>query len=300
MTALLINDAGHMTIERATTPRDSKRFRVLDAESGQPVEGVRLVAGYNFDWMSDWFVEGTTDDQGVATLRLARNYAHLLSVHAYAEGHIDRHHLGLGDSPGTGSLADDPVDIFLYREPPAGVGWRFPEGFHGTIVVGSTGRKDFGETVLIASNQPRPEAFRVPAAFPPGQRIWWSEITPNQLNMIQSPPRLGNEGRDSFPIPQAVTSGGNPVPIPDPGKDVKGVALWHVGVFMPEGPWGGSYSILVVGDHEAALAKAKELWEEFRNGENGYMYNGWVRLVSPGTKIRDPQPCAVTPSLSAR
>src|SRR5687768_2705614 len=72
MTALLVNDAHHMTVERATTPRLPTRFRVLDAETAQPVARARLVAMHNFDWMSDWFIKGTTDAAGVATLQLAK------------------------------------------------------------------------------------------------------------------------------------------------------------------------------------------------------------------------------------
>ena len=81
MLAIYANNVHHMTIERATTPRINKRFRVLDAESGEPLPGARIIGVHDFDWMDDWVVRGTTDAQGFATLRLAKNYFHLFRAH---------------------------------------------------------------------------------------------------------------------------------------------------------------------------------------------------------------------------
>src|SRR5688500_17495874 len=289
MTALLINDAHHMTLERATTPRLPTRFRVLDAETAQPVPRARLVAMHNFDWMSDWFIKGTTNAAGVATLQLAKAHARGMEVHVYADGYIDRHYLSLGVSPATGQLGDDPVDLLVYREPSAGVGWRFPEGFRGTVVFGSSGRQDLGQTVLVGSDQSPDEVFRVPPAFPAGKRIWWSDIEPGRVNRVKRCPTLGDEGRDMYPIPQAVTVGGQPVPVPEPGADVDGLAVWHVGAYMPDGPWGGRYDVLMIGDRAAALAKARDMFHAHGgNGPAAYIFNGWLRLVSPHTKLTGP------------
>jgi hypothetical protein len=295
MTMLLVNDAHHMTVERATTPRVPTRFRVLDAETAQPVAGARVVAMHNFDWMSDWFVEGTTDDAGVAVLRLYKPHVQGVQVHVYADGYIDRHDLALGQSPGTKPHTSDPLDILVYREPPAGVGWRFPEGFRGTVVVGSTGRQDFGETVLVGSEQSPEGTFRVPPAFPPGQRIWWSDIEPGLVNYVKRAPSLGGEGGDMYAIPEAVTIGGRLVPIPEPGTELDGVAVWHVGVYMPDGPWGGRYDVLVIGERADALAKVKAMFDAHGgNGPAAWIFNGWLRHISPGTRLSSPQPYGVT------
>lgn len=120
LAALAVGNAGHMTIGRATAAREVKRFRVLDAATGLPVVGARVVMVHDFDWSDDWSMTATTDAEGVATFRLARAYLHLLEGSVSAAGYAAFHTQDFGD-PLTGPLADDVVDIRISRQlpPPA-------------------------------------------------------------------------------------------------------------------------------------------------------------------------------------
>src|SRR5688572_32963371 len=93
MAALWLNDLHHTHIEQATTPRIDKRFRVLDAETNKPVAAARLVVVHNFDWMGDWVMRGTTDAEGITTIRLAKRYLHLVHAHVAADGYLMRDEL---------------------------------------------------------------------------------------------------------------------------------------------------------------------------------------------------------------
>src|SRR4051812_15647088 len=88
MAVIQANNAYHMTVERATTPRVAKRFRVLDAETREPIHGARLDIVHKFEWVDDWEMGGRTDAAGVATVRLAKDYLHLLLLHAGADGYL--------------------------------------------------------------------------------------------------------------------------------------------------------------------------------------------------------------------
>src|SRR6266545_900002 len=269
---LMVNNVHHMTVERATTARISKPFRVLDAETRKPVPRAELVIIHDFDWMDDWVFAGATDERGVAAFRLAREYLHLLTASAEAEGYLGRSALHFGErrEPGVGSLSDDPVDIYLYHEPAPKVGLRAPAGFRGAFTY-VLGKEKYD--------------FPFPPDFPPGQRIWWSEVVPNGQTVVEPPPPLAGVGWfDGNPI-QLVKLGDELIPIPEPGAKVDGIAAWHIGVLEPNGPWGGDHWLVVIGDRNDALAKAKELWQRLGEGEQGIIYNGWVRLIAPDAKV---------------
>jgi len=280
--ALYLNDAHHMTVERATTPRESKRFRVLDAETRKPVAGARVVAVHNFDWMGDWVMRTTTDADGVATVRLATKFMHLLHVHVGGDAHLTRDWLifsGDARMPGVGRLTDDPVDIYLYRRPEPTTGLRVPAGFRGTIVYRSG---------------PTKYDFPFPPNFPAGQRIWWTDANPAGETVIEQAPRLGFAPGEENRF-RVADSEGRPFSTPPPGADLHGVAAWTIGTRVPNGPWGRHEVVLVIGDRDAAIAAAREMWQQYGNGETGYIPNGWLRIVSPQTKLSNPeQPRAVT------
>jgi hypothetical protein len=274
--ALGVNNAHHMSVERRTTPRIEKRFRVLDAETGAPVAGARLTIVHNFDWMDDWQMEGSTDAEGIATFRLAKEYLHLLGGYAGAKGYLTRDGLHFSDgarTPGTGSLADDPVDIYLYKAPEATSGLRVPVGFRG---------------VLDYKSGPTKYDFPFPPNFPPGQRVWWTVVKPGVKTILEDPPPLGFElgVKRRFRIED---TDGQPIPIPEPGAEVEGVAAWRIGVRTPDGPWGSVEPVVVIGDRAAALAEAKRMWEQHGNGRTGYILNGWLRVVAPNTKLAGKQ-----------
>jgi hypothetical protein len=283
MVVIQANNAWHMTVERATTPRVARRFRVLDAETREPVAGARLVVVHNFDWMDDWEMNGTTDAAGVATFQLARDYLHLLHAHVGAEGYLTRTHLmfgangGDGDgegvhTPGVGRLSDDPVDVFIYKGPAPTTGYRVPAGYRGRVEV---------------RPGPAKSEFPFPPDFPKGQRVWWTDLKPGATTLVEQPPPLGfDPGGAPDPI-QVIDSNGRPIPMPDPGAEFEGVAYWRIGTLEPNGPWDVTQPVALIGDRAQALALAKQVWERHGNGRTGYILNGWLKILSPETKLAD-------------
>ena len=279
--AIYVNNAHHMTVERATTPRQTKRFRILDAETGKPVAAARVVAVHDFDWMDDWVLRGTTDAEGIAEFRLAKRYLHLLHAHVSAERYLTRDSLYFGDGarePGTGWLSDDPVDIHVYRAPEATTGLRVPADFRGPLVY------RFGPTKYD---------FPFPPNFPAGQRVWWTDVKPGVETVVEQAPRLGFQRGNGNPF-HVVWADGPPIPMPEPGAEAEGVAAWRVGTRTPDGPWSREEHVIVIGDRGAALATAKDMWRQHGNGRTGFILNGWLRIVSPQTKLSDAQPNRVT------
>jgi hypothetical protein len=162
------NNVHHSTIERARTPKEVKRFRVLDAETGAPVKGAHVVAVHRFDWLDDWVIDGTTDDDGVVKIELAKQYLHALYAWVEAQGYLTRDRLYFDDAtrtPGTGRLADDPIDVRIYKGPAAVSGLRVPVGFRGVLVYGM--------------GEPQYD-FQYPPNFPAGQRVWWTDAKPGR------------------------------------------------------------------------------------------------------------------------
>ena len=280
--SLYINNLHHMTVERMTTPREAKRFRVLDAETRKPVPGAFVVIVHNFDWMDDWEMQATTDAGGVATVRVATKYLHLLHAHVGGDEYLTRDWLifeGSARVPGVGRLVDNPIDIYLYRRPEATTGLRVPRGFRGTIVCRAG---------------PTEYDFPFPPSFPAGQRVWWTDAKPDDETIVEQAPRLGFAPGETNPF-RVIDADNQPLPTPKPGADVRGVAAWMIGVRTPGGPWGRTGAVTVIGDRDAAIAKAREMWQQFRNGEAGYIPNGWLRVVSPQTRLDNPeQPETVT------
>ena len=277
-------NAYHQTVEQATAARVARRFRVLDAETGRPVAGARVVAVHNFDWMDDWSVEGAAGADGVATLKLARDYLHLLHVHVSAPGYLGREWLTFGESspPGVGALTDDPVDLRVFKGPAPSVGLRVPEGFVGTFVYQA------GQTKYD---------FPYPPDFPPGQRVWWTDVDPARVTVVEPPPPLGISIGQNGPG-RRIVRGGEVLATPGPGANHAGVAAWVVGVREPDGAWSVVQYVVVIGDRDAAVAQARQEWERHGNGDKGFIYNGWLRLVSPRKKLNDPNnPYAVTRNL---
>lgn len=274
--ALGVNNAHHMSVERRTTPRIEKRFRVLDAETGKPIARAWLTIVHDFDWMDDWQMKGSTDAEGIATFRLAKEYLHLLEAHAGANGYLTRDALHFSDgarAPGTGSLNDNPVDIHLYKAPAATSGLRVPVGFRGVLAY-RPGRTKYD--------------FPFPPDFPAGQRVWWTVVTPGVQTILEDPPPLGFEpgAGTRFRIED---TDGHPIPMREPGASVEGVAAWPIGTRTPDGPWSTTEAVVVIGDRGAALAEAKRMWEQHGNGRTGYILNGWLRVVAPNTKLAGKQ-----------
>ena len=113
---LHVNNAGHMTIERAAAERVAKPVRVLDAKTRGPVCGARIRAVHSFDWMDDWVIKGTTDERGIAILKLAKQYG--ASAEVSAPGYMTRDGISLSDgasTAGVSRISDDPLDIYLYK-----------------------------------------------------------------------------------------------------------------------------------------------------------------------------------------
>ena len=287
MAVIQANNVYHMTVERATTPRVAKRFRVLDAETRQPIPGAGVVVVHNFDWMDDWEISGRTDAAGVATFQLAKDYLHLLHVHAGADGYLTRANLTFGpndsggDGPvkGLGRLDDNPVDVYLFKGPAPTTGLRVQAGYRGPIDVRAG---------------PTKYDFPFPPDFPAGQRVWWTDVKPGATTRAEQPPPMGfDPGGTPSSVP-IVDSNGRPIPTPDPGAEFDGVAYWQIGTLEPNGPWGGTQQVALVGTRAEALALAKQVWEQHHNGRTGYILNGWLKIVSPQTKIDGPRPDGVT------
>jgi hypothetical protein len=276
-------DAAHdMTPERGLASRQTKRFRVLDAETRKPIPDALVIAVHDLDLMNDLTIRGRTDANGIVTLQLAREYLHLLSVSVEPVGYISRHSLGF-DEPGTGRFADDPTDIYVYREPAPAAGLRIPAGFRGPIVYQH-------------DSTPQRE-FRFPPDFPPGTRVWWTDLALDGVTVIAAAPKLGGGGNN---LPPVIDTNGKRTPTPDPGADAAGVAAWHIGKTTPHGPWAEENWVLLIGTRDEALAKAKELYEKHGNGEGGYIYNGWLRIVTPQLKLSAGGAFAVTRKVQQR
>ncbi len=274
MAAIHVNNVHHMTIERAMTPRFEKRFRVLDGLTLDPVAGARIVAVHDFDWMDDWVMNATTDAEGVATIRLAREYLHLLRVEVMAvDGYIPR-----SGSPyfREGSpvrapvpLTTDLLDLYVYRRPATVMGLRVPAGFVGTVVY-QLGSSDGG--------------FPAESTLQGGRRVWWTDVAPGAETVVTQPPRLENARWDGNPVQAVTRGGGEAIPVPEPGAELAGVAAWHVGVREPSRSARDARYVVVIGDRAAALAKAKDEWDAHGNGEAGFIYNGWLRVIGPGAE----------------
>lgn len=274
MPLLLVNDAHHMTVERAFIARTTQSFRVVDAETGKPVSEARVALLYNFDWMSDWNDAAVADADGVATLRIATRYLHLLNVSASAPGYITDDH-GARDvrarlSSAAGKGSDVPIDIRLYRDRPRGMGLKLPAGFRGTVQYAvAVSDRD-------ASTQP---------LLSPGQDVWWTDALPaSSLTIVQPPPRIGAQSLDwSAARVACVSVGGQPLPLPDPGAaaTTTDFAAWHIGYVTRSTSDRGDTHILVVGDRETAVAEASAMWLKYHNRGPGFIYNGWSHVVAP-------------------
>jgi hypothetical protein len=248
------------------------------------VAGAQLYLVHNFDWLDEWAMNGTTGADGVATVRVARDYLHLLGGSVAAAGYLTRDDLEFG-TPGTGALSDDPVDVYLYREPVPSMGVRVPAGFVGSFTY-RLGEMKYG--------------FAFPPTFPAGRRVWWADLTPGREVVVEQPPRLGHGGWNGNPV-SVFARGDQPIPTPEPGAAVEGVAAWHVGVRMPNGAWAREDYVVVVGDRAAALAKAREEWRQHGNGDAGFIYNGWLKILAPhATRLSRGGPYAITRNVPAR
>jgi hypothetical protein len=132
-----------------------------------------------------------------------------------------------------------------------------------------------------------------PPEFPPGTRVWWSEIGPGGYISLQPMPDLGIGGGNSAWI-LAKRSDGTPIPVPEPGAKVDGTAVWNLGVNTPNGAWSGEQGVLFVGDRAGALEQAKILFSRHHNGAGGWIYNGWLPEVAPELKSSGPNAFSVT------
>jgi hypothetical protein len=226
--------------------------------------------------MDDWQMDGSTNAEGIAPFRLAKEYLHLLKAHAGAEGYLTRDSLHFSDgarTAGIGRLEDDPVDIYLYKSPEATSGLRVPVGFRG---------------VLGYRSGPTKYDFPFPPNFPAGQRVWWTVVQPGVKTILEDPPPLGFDPgiKGRFRIEDTE---GRAIPTPEPGAEVEGVAAWRIGTRTPDGPWSIEEAVVVIGDRAAAVAEAKRMWEQHGNGRTGYILNGWLRVVSPNAKLAGKQ-----------
>ena len=231
--------------------------------------------------MDDWTISSATDDQGIASTRLAKDFLHLLYLDVAADGYISRSrmHFGQQRDPGVDDLSNDPVDVYLYRAPPATAGLRIPEDFRGVVA--------WRYESTVASQ------FRFPPDFPAGQRVWWTDVAAVGETVLSSPPSLGSACGDALPIP-VMSRDGHPVRTPDAGAEVEGIAAWEIGVTEPDGPWGKHCFVMFIGDHAGALAEARRMWREYGNGANGYVWNGWLLLIAPEAQLTNSQPYGVT------
>jgi hypothetical protein len=287
MPMLVAGNAYHMTAERATAPRIAKQFRVLDAETRQPVAGAWLVVVHNFDWMDDWTMSGTADAAGVAKFQLASDYLHLLQVNAGADGYLTRDNLsfgpigrsGNGPERGLGPLSDDPVDVYLFKGPAPTVGYRVPAGYRGPVDVRAG---------------PTKYDFPFPPDFPAGQRVWWADVKPGATTLAEQTPRMGWDPRGAPGPAPMVDSDGRAIPVAHPGAEFDGVAYWPIGSLEPKGPWGQVQPVTLIGTRAEAIALAKQVWEQHHNGPTGFILNGWLKVVSPQTKRQGPLPEGVT------
>jgi hypothetical protein len=229
--------------------------------------------------MDDWVIKGTTDVRGIATLKLAKQYGAYADVGA--PGYLTRDGLSLGDgasTPGVGWFADGPLDIYLYKAPAPASGLRLPRGFRGPLRYGLGPDK----------------GFPFPPDFPAGQRVWWSDFKPGGGTVVAQPPPLGYDPSGGAGRFRLADADGNPIPTPEPSAEVSGVAFWRIGQLEPDGPWGRVEPVSIVGDRAEAVAKAEEIWQRHGNGRTGYIYNGWLKVVSPGTKRGSTHANAVT------
>jgi hypothetical protein len=239
----------------------------LDAETGRPVPNATVTVVHNFDWMDDWVTDGTTDAAGETTIKLAREYLHLVRARVAAPGYLGRDDVYFGNAkrPGHSPLDADPVDLLVYSLGPPSMGLRVPPGFSGSFVYVLGAHK-----YTVAS----------PPDFPAGQRVWWTTVTPETETVVEQPPRLGGSGWNGNPV-TTVARGTEMLPVPEPGSEVSGIAAWHIGVRQPNGAWGGNRYVLVIGTRDAALSAVRDEWKHHGNGEAGFIYNGWLRLIAP-------------------
>ncbi len=283
MLGLGLNNASHMTVDRALAEKVDIRFRILDAESRLPVANPTVSVVHNFDWKDDWVATATAGEDGITTVRTAEDPSF---AKVGAPGYLTRGPLYFSEKlrePGVGNLADDVVDIYLYKAPGASWGLRVPEHFEGVV------NYRFGRSST-------PDRFPFPPDFPAGQRAWWTDVVPGAETIITPGPPLGLETgvavQDS--LLQVAYQSGQRIPTAAPGAEVDGIAAWEIGTLQPKGPWNITKYVLVVGTREAALEKAKQMWAEHRNGRTGWILNGWLRLVSPQSKVQGNSPYMVT------
>ena len=121
-------------------------------------------------------------------------------------------------------------------------------------------------------------------------------MDPSVVSTVVAPPYFGS-GESVVGRGRPIARGEVPLPTPEPGAEVGGVAAWAVGDRMPHGMWAEVLHVVVVGDRPAALAQARAEWASHCNGEKGFIYNGWLRLVAPGEEPSNARPFGITRNL---
>lgn len=231
------------TLRRATAKHETRRVRVLDAESGLPVGGADVTATHHFDITGDWTSTDMTDGDGFASVRIAKDYVFALGVEVTAGGYLARR-VSFGEHlpPGVSLLSEDPVCVYVYRGPPAQAGLLLPDGFRGNFV--------------FAGGPPR-RAFPFPPDFPAGKRMWWTEVRPGEVAIVTPAPPLGPGDTAELPL-RIATRGGEEFIVPELRSSWTGVAAWGIAARDNPERVGGRDLLQHVGDRKSALAAAAE------------------------------------------
>jgi hypothetical protein len=181
---------------------------VQDAETGEPVPGARVRVGYYLlvDPRAPKLRIGTTDDEGLVTLRVAPYEGRAVMV-ATAEGYFTEGMRSLSDAeigrfePGDGKRARPFVVLPMYAEPAAVVELVVPTGYRGLFKV---------ETQTDDHLAPR-------------QRLFGVHVEPSGLAVLKGPGLL--QRADGVDL-RARYEDGTPL---EPAAGPDAVGLWELG-----------------------------------------------------------------------
>ena len=231
------------TVRRATAKYETRRFRVMDAESGLPVGGADVTASHHFDIAGDWTSTDMTNGHGFASVRVAKDYLFALGVEVSAGGYLRRRvSFGPDRPPGVSPLSEDPVCVYVYRGPRAQAGLLLPDGFRGNFVF-ATG--------------PARHEFPFPPDFPAGKRMWWTEVRPGEVAVVAPAPPLGPTD-EAEPLLRIATRGGEEFIVPEIRSAWTGVAAWGIAARDNPERVTGSDLLQHVGDRTSAVAAAAQ------------------------------------------
>ena len=245
MGAIALNDAGQKLVART----EVRRFRVVDAETLEPVPGAVVEVQTDLgDWRTPHVARGRTNVGGRVAIRGVTSDPGPPYAAASAAGYLSSDSVPVRDG-------DRETTLKIYRAPAAMAGLIVPTGYHGVL------RVDVTETTVAADAS-------TPASFPKGQRVFWTQVVPGDQAATRfiPPPRLGASLSVSD-VKVARFADSTPLPVAADAAPRPGVALWWLAT-QGEPPF---LRVFYVGTH----ADAADVRNEVAGDKTLVLHRAW-------------------------